>query len=267
MGTNDTINDNTKKAWDENWQPFEVDELMQIFAYPRVKKQLQLYLKYLSKQDKILEGGCGLCPYLIYLRSKGYDVVCVDYNEEPLKKIKRHNDSLPVGVMDVKNLSFVDGSFNGYLSLGVIEHFPEGPQKAIQEAHRVLKEKGIFIVQVPVMNIFLGLSYPFEIVKRSAFLRKIFGKAQKLYYWQCYFKRGKLKKILEDCGFKVLETVPMDHEHSVISFSKAFRDPESYDGANALGLALSEFCEKYFPWFTAANMVLICQKDGAGKRT
>jgi SAM-dependent methyltransferase len=267
MSSINIVDSNTKKAWNENWQPFEVQELLQIFTYPRVKKQIQLYLKYLPKKGRILEGGCGLGPYLIYLRSMGYDVAGVDYNEEPIKKIKQYDNSLPVGVMDVRNLSFTDESFDGYLSLGVIEHFAEGPQKAIQEAYRVLAEKGVFIVQVPVMNIFLGLSYPFELIKRNKFIRRIFGKEQKIYYWQYYFKRKELKGILEKYGFKILEIVPMDHEHSVISSSKAFRDPESYDGANALGITLSRFYEKYLPWLTAANMVLVCQKDKSGEKT
>ncbi|MFA5008040.1 MAG: class I SAM-dependent methyltransferase [Candidatus Omnitrophota bacterium] len=252
----------TKKAWDENWKPYESEELMEIFTYPRVKKQLALYIKYISKEGKILEGGCGLGPYLIYLHNKGYDVVGVDYNEDPLKKIKSYNNSLPVSVMDVRNLLFKDKTFNAYLSLGVIEHFVEGPQKAISEAYRVLKNDGVFIVQVPIMNIFLAIKYPLELLKRNQFLRKLFRREEKNYYWQQYFKAGKLKQIIEKEGFRVFEIVPMDQEHSIISFSGIFRDKKSYDGANKAGLALSRFCERHFPWLSAANMVLICKKQG-----
>lgn len=265
MERQDAINMDTKKAWEENWKPFEVEELMEIFTYPRVKKQLDLYLKYFSKNDKILEGGCGLGPYLIYLRKQGYNVVGVDYNEEPLKKIRQYDSSVPVSVMDVKKLSFPDGTFDGYLSLGVIEHFIEGPEGAIKEAYRVLKDNGTFIVQVPVMNIFLALTSPIELIKRNKLVRKLIGKKDKVYYWQCYFKKNHLKKILEDHGFSVAEIVPMDHEHSVISFCRVFRDTKSYDGANSAGLVLSRFCEKFFPWFTAANMVLVCKKETKGE--
>lgn len=257
------IDNETRKAWDQNWKPHEVEELMEIFSYPRVKKQLALYTKYLTKEDKILEGGCGLGPYLIYLHNKGYDITGIDYNEEPLKKIKSYDSSLSVSVMDVRNLLFRNESFGAYLSLGVIEHFVEGPQKAIEEAYRVLKEEGVFIVQVPVMNIFLALKYPLELLKRSKFVRKVFRKQAKIYYWQQYFKIKKLKKIIEEKGFRVIEIVPMDQEHSIISFSGIFRDKKSYDGANALGLSFCGFCEKWIPWLTAANMVLICRKGGS----
>jgi len=256
------IGDNTKQAWKANWQPHEIDRLMEIFKYPRVKKQLSLYQRYLPKQEKILEGGCGLGPYLIYLRRAGYDITGVDYNEEPLNKIKKYDSTVNVKVMDVRDLKFSDESFGGYLSLGVIEHFPEGPQKAIEEANRVLKKGGIFIVQVPIMNIFLMLKYPIELVKRNKFLRRILKKPQKYYYWQQYFRAKRLKGVLEKRGFKVIEIRPMDHEHSIISFSGFFRDKDSYDGANNIGLTLSRFCERYLRWLTAANMVLICRKEG-----
>ena len=71
-----------------------------------------------------------------------------------------------------------------------------------------------------------------------------------------------LKGLLEDKGFRVIEIRPMDHEHSVISFLGLFKDKNSYDGANRAGLALSRFCERYLLWPSAANMVLICRKEG-----
>lgn len=249
----------TKKAWDQNWKPHEAEELLEIFTYPRVKKQIELYVKYLPKKERILEGGCGLGPYLIYLRKLGYNIIGIDYNEEPVRRIKSYDNSLPVSVMDVKTLNFKDDSFAGYLSLGVIEHFPEGPEQAIKEAGRVLVRDGIFIVQVPVMNIFLAFKYPLELIKRNRWLRKLLKRPEKAYYWQKYFKAEELKAILRNQGFEVIEVVPMDCEHSVITFSSFFRDKESYDGANKLGLAVANFCEKCLPWQTAANMVLICK--------
>jgi SAM-dependent methyltransferase len=255
-----TINNNTKKAWDINWQPHSIERLMEIFTYPRVKKQLVLYEKYLPKNERILEGGCGLGPYLIYLNRKGYNITGIDYNEEPLKKIKEYDNSLNVEVMDVKNLSFADISFGGYLSLGVIEHFPEGPGRAIEEANRILKIGGIFIVQVPIMNIFLMMRYPLELLKRNKLIRKILGKGEKTYYWQQYFKARRLKELFMERGFEIIEIIPMDHEHNIISSFGFFRDKKSYDGANKKGLAFSRFCERYLRWLTAANMVFVCKK-------
>ena len=257
----DKISSATKKAWEENWQSHTVEEVLGIFKYPRVIKQLNLYLSFLPKDKIILEGGCGLGPYLIHLNDSGYNVVGVDYNYEPLKKIEKYNNSLPLTVNDVRCLSFKSNSFGAYLSLGVIEHFPEGPEEAIKEANRVLMQAGTFIVHVPIMNIFLMLKYPLELLKRNSILRKLFNKRPKTYYWQQYFKANQLKNKVESRGFIVEKIVPMDHEHSLISFSNMFRDKKSYDAANNLGLRIAGFCEKYLPWLTAANMILICRKN------
>ena len=261
MRNEDHISEVTKKAWEKNWQPHEIENVMEIFTYPRVRKQVDLYEKYLSKDERILEGGCGLGPYLLYFHKKGYKIVGIDYNQDPLDKIKKYDNTVNIKVMDVRDLKFPDKSFGGYLSLGVIEHFPEGPQKAIEEANRVLNKGGIFIVQVPIMNIFLMLKYPCELIKRNKFIRRILKKPQKDYYWQQYFKAGRLKKILQERGFNVLEIRPMDHEHNIISTFGFLRDKSSYDGASNAGIKMSEFCEKYLCWPTAANMVLICRKE------
>ena len=255
------INNNTKKAWEKNWQPHEIERVMEIFNYPRVKKQIALFEKYLPKDEKILEGGCGLGPYLLYFSKKGYEIIGIDYNQEPLDKIKKYDNTVNVKMMDVRSLKFPDEFFGGYLSLGVIEHFSEGPEKSIEEANRVLKNRGVFIVQVPIMNMFLMLKYPWELFKRNKFIRRILKKPQKDYYWQQYFKAGRLKKILQERGFDVLEIRPMDHEHNIISTFGFLRDKSSYDGASAKGIAFSRFCERYLRWPTAANMVLICRKE------
>jgi len=251
----------TKRAWNDNWKPHEIEVVMEIFNYPRVKKQIALFEKYLPKDEKILEGGCGLGPYLLYFHKKGYEITGIDYNQDPLDKIKKYNKIVNVQAMDVKDLKFDDAFFGGYLSLGVIEHFSEGPEKSIEEANRVLKNGGVFIVQVSIMNMFLMLKYPWELFKRNKFIRRILKKSQKDYYWQQYFKAGRLKKILQERGFDVLEIRPMDHEHNIISTFGFLRDKSSYDGASAKGIAFSRFCERYLRWPTAANMVLICRKE------
>jgi len=255
------IDHKTKKAWDDNWGGVEIKDVLEIFKYPRVQKQLEIYMKYLPKNKKILEGGCGLGPYLIYLHNAGYDVIGIDYNEEPLKKIKEHDSSLEVRVMDVRELKFPDGYFGGYLSLGVIEHFTEGPIKAIKEAHRVLSPGGYFIVQIPRFSIFNLVTYPFDILKRNNVLRKIFRRRQKTYYWQQHFRIKDISRALADNGFRIIETKPIDHEHALMAFCSIFRDKNTYDGATRLAVYLSSILEKYMPWSTAAEMIIVCIRE------
>ncbi|HCG73391.1 MAG TPA: 3-demethylubiquinone-9 3-O-methyltransferase, partial [Nitrospina sp.] len=53
---------------------------------------------------------------------------------------------------DVHALPFPKSFFGAYLSYGVVEHFPQGPQQAILEAHRVLKPGGLIFMMVPADN-------------------------------------------------------------------------------------------------------------------
>lgn len=250
----------TKKAWEKNWENIAIEDVLGVFRYVRVKKQMELFLRVLPKHEKILEGGCGLAPYLIRLRQLGYDVEGIDYNEGPVRKVLQYDPSLPIQVGDVSAIPYPDGTFGGYLSLGVIEHFSEGPQKAIREACRVLKKGGVFVVAVPRNHLFMRIMTPVYFLKGLKFLRRLFRRPEDNHYWEHYFKKEELVKILEEEGFEVREIHPVDHSHALVSFSGLFRDKKTYDEANALGLKLGAWCEKYLPWATAAQMTLVCYK-------
>lgn len=250
----------TKKAWEKNWQDIRMEEILEIFTYERVKNQMAIFLRFLPRDQKILEGGCGLAPYVIRLRQLGYDVEGIDYNKEPIEKALAFDPQLPVRVGDVMNIPYPDGYFGGYISLGVIEHFTEGPVKAIREARRVLKPGGVFVVMVPQNHLFMRVQAPLRALKRSAFLRRIFGKLPDSHYWEQYFKKSELKTLLMLEGFEVREVYPLDHTAAVLSFSNFFRDKASFDEANKLGLAIGRWCEKKLPWVTAAQIMLICYK-------
>ncbi|MEI7752700.1 MAG: methyltransferase domain-containing protein, partial [Candidatus Omnitrophota bacterium] len=235
----------TQKAWEKNWENIRMDEILEIFSYERVKKQMAIYLRVLPEGQKILEGGCGLAPYLIKLRQLGYDVEGIDYNKEPIDKVLAFDPKLPVRVGDVTAIPYPDGCFGGYISLGVIEHFTEGPVKAIREAWRVLKPGGVFVVAVPQNHLFMRIFAPLRILKENAFLRRLFGKPMDTHYWEQYFNKDELRAVFMREGFEVREVHPMDHSAAVMCLSKSFRDKKTFDEASPLGLRIGRWCEKY----------------------
>lgn len=250
----------TKKAWVKNWEGVSIGRILEIFSYERVKKQMAFFLRVLPKGEKILEGGCGLAPYLIRLRQLGYDVEGIDYNKEPIETVLAYDPALPVKVGDVMAITYPDNYFGGYMSLGVIEHFTEGPLRAIREAHRVLKPGGVFIVLVPQNHLFMRIAAPIRFLKRNTFLRQLFGKPLDTKYWEQYFKKDELRAFLEREGFDVREVHPLDHTASMLSFSDIFRDHSTYDEANRLGLAIGKWCENHLPWITAAQLLFVAYK-------
>jgi len=250
----------TKKAWNENWRDVSVKNALEAADYPRVRQHIEIFKPFLSKDGRILEGGCGLGTYLIYFRDLGYDIIGVDYNVEPLTKIAGHNGNIPLYCADVRNLPFSDDSFKAYLSLGVIEHFSEGPDRAISEACRVLSSGGYFLLGVPRSSIFQKIMFPVNLLKRNKFVRRFFKKQPKRYYWEQYFKTGELASLLSKRGFEIVQMIPVDQEHSLMTFCSLFRDKNSYDGANKYGTMIGDLCKRYVPWLTAAGVIIICRK-------
>ncbi|MBN2964202.1 class I SAM-dependent methyltransferase, partial [Sulfurospirillum sp. T05] len=112
----------TSEYWDKKWSEGIVgDPGMRLSKiYPQITQ------KYLNSRTKILEGGCGLCGKVIALQNAGFDVVGVDYAEETVNRVLEKYPNLNLEVADVMNLPFLDDSFDGYWSFGVIEHFWSG---------------------------------------------------------------------------------------------------------------------------------------------
>ena len=113
----------------------------------------ELFLSYLPVDGKILEAGCGLGRWVIFLKQHGYDIVGIDSNELAIAKLKDFDESLQVESGEVLGIHYPDNYFDAYISLDVVEHFEDGPNSALKEAHRILKPNGLIFVSVPTVNI------------------------------------------------------------------------------------------------------------------
>lgn len=102
-------------------------------------------IKYIKKEDKILEIGCGSGRDLLFLKSKGFDIKGIDISKEALNKLKdkakKANLKVDVEYSDIESLPFKDNSFDVVYSINTL-HFVNIP-KAIEEIHRVIKKQGI----------------------------------------------------------------------------------------------------------------------------
>jgi SAM-dependent methyltransferase len=110
------------------------------------------FLSHLPKEGKILEAGCGIGQMVVALKARGYDVEGVEFSAKTVAMVKGYLPDCPVRVGDVRGLDYPDGHFAGYISLGVVEHFREGPSEILAEAARVLKPGGTMLISVPRFN-------------------------------------------------------------------------------------------------------------------
>lgn len=152
--------------------------------------------KYLQPDGKILEGGCGDGRFVYLLTKNGYDCTGVDLvqNQHPELKIIRG---------DVRRLKFKNDFFDGYWSIGVIEHFFQGYKQLILEAKRVLKPKGFFFLTFPQMSL---------LRKFKTALNKypLFSGKKPVDFYQFAFDPKDIAEDLKNYGFKLLEIRPFD---------------------------------------------------------
>jgi SAM-dependent methyltransferase len=123
--------------WDKHWEEYNFER-----TYPKKINPFDFIVKYTKKLPegcKILEGGCGMGQNVYKLQKIGYNVIGVDYAEKTVDLIKSRFPELNVINGDVRNLPFSDEYFDGYWSIGVIEHFYEGYGEIIKEMYRIVR--------------------------------------------------------------------------------------------------------------------------------
>ncbi len=138
--------------WDSHWSFYSRDDFAEDI---KIKNRFVLYhtSKCLPKGSTILEGGCGKGQNVYTLHSNGYNVYGVDFAADTVSKVNQAVPELKVSTGDVRKLEFGDQFFDGYWSLGVIEHFIDGYDAILSEMYRVIKKGGYLFLTVPSMSI------------------------------------------------------------------------------------------------------------------
>jgi len=188
----------------EYWLGETVEEHAKLSRYHTI---VPFFQRYLPREGRILEAGCGLGRIIIYLSKGGYNIEGIELNEDAVRKVKDFDKNLKIIVGDILKMSYEDNSFDAVISLGVIEHFEEGPQKALKEMHRILKPGGIFFVTVPYINLirrFLYIPYNSLVVK----MRRMQGLDMKFSAY--LYTKKEMQLLLKDSKFEIIDIAPDD---------------------------------------------------------
>lgn len=139
----------TSQFWDDHWQTNNFEKAVKNNHNPFIIKNTQ---RYLSTGSRILEGGCGRGDKVYSLQNHGFDAYGVDFAPEVIEKINNVVPELQVTLGDVRKLEFSSNFFDGYWSLGVIEHFFNGYEDIASEMNRVLRPGGILFLTAPGLS-------------------------------------------------------------------------------------------------------------------
>ncbi len=183
--------------WDDHWKNLVNPEYYQWASKGELGCFAEIFSKYLPHQGKILEAGCGTGIYVIALRARGYDIEGIEWGEKTVKLINDLYPSLPVKIGDVTRLNVPDEYYSAYISLGVVEHFQDGPEPFLREAYRILSSEGVALISVPYFN---GLRR----VKALLGLYRYSATIDLEFYQYAFFKK-EFSLILAKNGFDVID--------------------------------------------------------------
>jgi SAM-dependent methyltransferase len=202
----------TPEFWDQHWQ----SEGKPSAVSPR-DEVVTVTAKYLSPGSRILEGGCGRANKLKAMAVAGYRVTGVDFAKDSVMQAKVNYPDLDIRLGDVRSLDFPDGYFDGYWSLGVIEHFWEGYGPILAEAARVLRPNGFLFLTAPWLS-----PYRVRKVRRSEYPVVEFQKEPESFY-QFALSRTEIVAQIARHQFEIVRWQGLASEVSMIEDMVAFK--------------------------------------------
>ena len=192
----------TQAFWAEHWGGHTPEALARV---AETSPLTDLVVRALTPAPApVLEAGCGLGQYVVLLRERGYQAVGADWAVDPLRVCRAWAKATPLAAMDLGQLGFADDAFGAYVSLGVVEHDPGGPDRILAEAHRVLAPGGRLVVSVPYVNLVRRLGAR-RIRRANERVRAAGGS-----FYQFAFSRREATAAVERAGFRVEQSTPYD---------------------------------------------------------
>jgi SAM-dependent methyltransferase len=182
--------------WDQHWKTYFSPEIYTGAEQGALGWFEGPFTRYLLRQGRVVEAGCGLGQYVLALRVRGYDAEGIEWGHETVQAVCALYPDLPVRVGDVTRLTVPDGYYSGYISLGVVEHRQEGPEPFLQEAYRMLEPGGVAFISVPYFH-------PLRRLKARLGLYQ--GRPDGLEFYQYAFTEAEFATLLQTAGFEIID--------------------------------------------------------------
>jgi len=195
-------NEASSNYWDEHWNSGDFESILKnsrnVFITDNTRK-------YLKPGSRILEGGCGRGDKVYSLQASGFDAYGVDFAQDTVGRINKLAPELKVSLGDVRKLDFQNDFFDGYWSLGVIEHFYNGYADIAKEMRRVLRNEGYLFLTVPSMSLLRKLK-----ARLGLYPEYKYSQEREKNFYQFLLPTSQIIKSFEEIGFSLLSISPLD---------------------------------------------------------
>lgn len=204
----------TPEFWDARWRAEgppvasrQDDEVVRVTA------------RYLPAGSRVLEGGCGRGNKVKALADSGFAATGIDFAEESVRQARIEYPGLDIREGDVRSLPFPADYFDGYWSIGVIEHFWTGYDAILAEAHRVLRPGRLLFLTAPWLS-----PYRRWRARKGGYPRLDFASEPEAFY-QFALGRREVTAALERHGFELLRWRGLAPEISMQEDMDSLRRP------------------------------------------
>jgi SAM-dependent methyltransferase len=243
----------------EYWREESFEEHLSLCEHETTR---DLLLANLPKDAPILDAGCGAGRWLLYLRGRGFRVIGMDRSQEGLLRARDHDPALPLVAGDVACKPWADARFAAVISSGVVEHFEEGPARALAEARRVLAPGGTLFVAVPYNNPLRRFLYH-PAMRIVRLLASAFGVRWEFAEYR--FTAREMRRILERAGFEWEGAHADDYDPPKakglwVDYNSLLGRPGRMWELNAGGMLLKRGLDAISPWLSCAGVLCVARR-------
>ncbi|MCL5798227.1 MAG: class I SAM-dependent methyltransferase [Patescibacteria group bacterium] len=161
--------------------------------YKRAIRYAKRLLK-LNRGNKLLDVGCSYGFYSKAFNDQKFDVTGIDISKDAIKFAKNKIKNV---ILDNFDHHFFSNTYDAITMFDIIEHL-KNPNKSLIKARKLLHQDGILIIQTPNVDSIIaklsGNKWFWLLTPEHLFL----------------FNISSVKKLLENCGFRVLEISTWD---------------------------------------------------------
>jgi SAM-dependent methyltransferase len=248
------------EMWDAFWAPTEEAVRTAIVNDRGTRWLVRLTQRFLSVDaGRILEGGCALGHNVAALRRAGYESVGIDFATETVIAVHAVAPDLNVFLADLRRLPFGEGSFAGYWSLGVIEHFYSGYDCLAEEIERVIQPGGYVFLTFPCMSPLRRLMARFGRYPRLRATNEPPG------FYQFALEAGRVVADFERLGFHKRFQTSMSGlqgmKDELGPLGRPLQKLYAYSGASFFVRALRGVIDRLAPLGIGHACVLVLQKE------